>query len=364
MSFLDAILTGTADELATTGSPVSIGEAAPPTTANEQLVTVDATHAEWQPLPAPPIASDLIVAGNGLVLTGTRLDVVGHADGSIDVAEDAVRVGVLASDAQHGNRGGGALHAVVGVLAGFMSSADKAKLDAIAVGALTDPFLKRPTTPSAWDMECGTWSDPDFANNGWTVLLGAAPWSVVTRAGDITPGVTPAAGTYRSTLIGGQLFVQFGSNVTVSKATTSAAYTYVSRVYSTEFSSGRVVDSFVSSSPKWAESGARFYYTGVENVNYVEGLFVGPSTFTLYTNAATISQSLDCVRYIYDPASGSMTSNVVAVAGHWVVNGSTGPRSVAITAAYAGVFIATSPTIYAFGFIRRLTGSNVFPNAV
>lgn len=73
-----------------------------------------------------------IVGGAGLVKTGNTLNVVANADGSMVINADDIQVGVLATDAQHGNRGGGALHAVAtGAVAGFMSAADKTKLDGL-----------------------------------------------------------------------------------------------------------------------------------------------------------------------------------------------------------------------------------------
>jgi phage-related tail fiber protein len=80
-----------------------------------------------------------IVAGNGLVKTGSTIDVVAHADGSIVANADDVKVGVLATDAQHGVRGGGTQHALVtpnpGGVAGFMDPADKLKLNNLAVAS-------------------------------------------------------------------------------------------------------------------------------------------------------------------------------------------------------------------------------------
>lgn len=79
---------------------------------------------------------DSVTAGDGLVDTGTAadpiLDVVANADGSIVVNADDLQVGVLASDAQHGARGGGSQHAlaIAAGAAGFLSGADKTKLDA------------------------------------------------------------------------------------------------------------------------------------------------------------------------------------------------------------------------------------------
>lgn len=60
-----------------------------------------------------------------------QMDVVANADGSIVVNANDIQVGVLATDAQHGTRGGGTLHAVAvaGVSAGFISAADQTKVD-------------------------------------------------------------------------------------------------------------------------------------------------------------------------------------------------------------------------------------------
>lgn len=76
-----------------------------------------------------------ITAGTGLTgggdLSANRtLNVAANADGSIVVNADDIQVGVLATDAQHGDRGGGDLHddATTSV-SGFMSAADKRKLE-------------------------------------------------------------------------------------------------------------------------------------------------------------------------------------------------------------------------------------------
>ena len=79
--------------------------------------------------------SRTLTAGAGLTgggdLTANRTFNVGaNADGSIAVNADDIQVGVLATDGQHGNRGGGLLHAlaVSGGAAGFMSGTDKQSL--------------------------------------------------------------------------------------------------------------------------------------------------------------------------------------------------------------------------------------------
>lgn len=92
-------------------------------------------------------ASRTLTAGAGLTgggdLSADRtFDVVANADGSIVVNADDVQVGVLATDAQHGVRGGGTQHAAVVPAGanGFMTGADKSKLDGIASGATNTPL--------------------------------------------------------------------------------------------------------------------------------------------------------------------------------------------------------------------------------
>lgn len=81
-----------------------------------------------------------VLAGNGLEFAGdlVTLHVVPHADGSILVGANDVQVGVLATDAQHGARGGGTQHAVAtGASAGFQSATDKTRADALWARTIT-----------------------------------------------------------------------------------------------------------------------------------------------------------------------------------------------------------------------------------
>jgi len=81
------------------------------------------------------------LTGGGDLSADRTFNVIANADGSTTVNANDIQVGVLASDAQHGVRGGGTQHAVATVaVAGFMSSADKTKLDGIAAGAQPDPI--------------------------------------------------------------------------------------------------------------------------------------------------------------------------------------------------------------------------------
>lgn len=145
-----------------------------------------------------------ITAGGGLTKTGNQLDVVAHADGSIVVAADTVQVGVLATDAQHGSRGGAALHAnATTTTAGFQSAADKARADA---GTTLDVAATFATpTIGQWSMVTGNVTLPTTTVLGSTVGLYALSSIRVTppsghtivKNGQSTTGtVAMLAGTY------------------------------------------------------------------------------------------------------------------------------------------------------------------------
>lgn len=89
------------------------------------------------------LAATDMIAGTGLTGGGTlaanrTFNVAANADASIVVNANDIQVGVLATDAQHGVRGGGTQHAVAtGAAAGFVSAADKTKLDTYAATSAT-----------------------------------------------------------------------------------------------------------------------------------------------------------------------------------------------------------------------------------
>lgn len=113
--------------------------------------------AAWQQVSASLVGTvpdtRRVIAGSGLTGGGAlssdiTLDVVA-GDGSIVVTANSIEVGII-GDAQHGTRGGGALHAeATGLAAGFMGAADKTKLDAIEAGATADQVAAEvPFTPN------------------------------------------------------------------------------------------------------------------------------------------------------------------------------------------------------------------------
>lgn len=126
------------------------------------------------------------VAGAGLTNSGSTVNVIANADASIVVNANDIQVGVLASDAQHGVRGGGTQHsnAVASGAAGFMTGADKAKLDGVEAGATA------------------TVAGAGLTSSGSTVnVIANADGSIVANANDIQVGVINA--TQHGNLAGG-----------------------------------------------------------------------------------------------------------------------------------------------------------------
>lgn len=116
--------------------------------------------------------------GNGLELIGgPTLQVKKHTDGSIDVVTDGVQVGVLATDAQHGVRGGGTQHAaaVSGGAAGFMTGADKQRVDGLWARTIT--------------AGAGLTGGGDLSANRTLDVVANADGSIVVNANDVQVGV-------------------------------------------------------------------------------------------------------------------------------------------------------------------------------
>lgn len=129
-----------------------------------------------------------ITAGAGLTKTGNTINAVAHADGSIVANADSLQVGVLATDAQHGNRGGGGLHAnASGSAAGFMSVAMHDKL-----AAYEDPAIAVSEPGLLGLFQYGAFT-PFAAGDDLHVLrsngAGAAPsWDTIANLGAFSPG--------------------------------------------------------------------------------------------------------------------------------------------------------------------------------
>jgi hypothetical protein len=155
------------------------------TSVNGFLASGDKTKLDGLPSSVPP-TTRTITAGAGLVgggdLSADRtINVGAHVDGSITVGADAIQVGVLASDTQHGSRGGGTQHAVVTTsTAGFSSAADKTKLDGLPTSA---PPTTRTVTAGA-----GLTGGGDLSADRTINVVANADGSITVNADDIQVG--------------------------------------------------------------------------------------------------------------------------------------------------------------------------------
>lgn len=127
------------------------------------------------------------IVGSGAGLTGggdlsadRTLAIGANADGSIVVNANDIQVGTLASDGQHGNRGGGSLHSTATTSsAGFLSASDKTKLDGLNGDPPFEIVLYAETTidvsggvPTTWEDLIQFFPDDDTHSSiRWTVTV-------------------------------------------------------------------------------------------------------------------------------------------------------------------------------------------------
>lgn len=129
----------------------------------------------------------VLTAGTGLTgggdLSADRtFNVVANADGSIVANANDIQVGVLATDAQHGVRGGGTQHSVAtGAANGFMSAADKTKLDGL-------PSTAPPTTRTI-TAGAGLTGGGDLSADRTIDVAANADGSIIVNANDIQVGI-------------------------------------------------------------------------------------------------------------------------------------------------------------------------------
>lgn len=221
------------------------------------------------------------------------------------------------------------------------------------------PLTGMSPSPDSWNLEARFWTSADFAVNGWSITERDTA-TVLTRAGEVDTSVNPSAGTYRSSLRGGQVIVQTRSGVIVqiTKAVTGTNnFTYKMHVRSLDYGTGYYASGFVSDTLNPSTVGARFYSIGLEQTNVVENLRVGPSTNTTYFTGAAQPYYNDFVCCVRSTSANSQGSYYAMTDGPGI-SGSTG-RNNNLTIAYAGVslYSASNAGYFFLDCIRRGTGS-------
>lgn len=125
------------------------------------------------------------MTGGGALSADVTLNVIANADGSIVANANDIQVGILATDAQHGNRGGGAIHsAATTSVAGFMSAVDKTKLDTVQGG--TDTLSSGTVTISTATITANSRIMITMKDPGAGAITGFAAFDV--PVGTRTPG--------------------------------------------------------------------------------------------------------------------------------------------------------------------------------
>lgn len=239
-----------------------------------------------------------------------------------------------------------------------------------AIGAGVFPYVSLYTSPppdEAWDLEARNMTDPDLAANGWTVsLFNVAPWTVLTRVGNIDFAVAPGAGQYRSSLINGRLFVQTptGAAVQIVRAVTATSgFTIKTHASCALFAASNVACALISNTAQPGNGpSSRVYYAGLDSTNVNETLFTGalPGSYNvLFNSGVTVAQS-DLVSYV-DAVSVTESESLVVTALEGQRTKARTTRATAIAATHAGMFIAQAAGgITMIDFIRR-TALRQFP---
>lgn len=233
------------------------------------------------------------------------------------------------------------------------------------------PYLHKPTSPDSWNLETRDWTNPDIAANGWTITLLDSPWTVQTRAGNIDITSDPSANTYRSTLAGGMLHLQFPVNtyVLIYKTTTAPAFTYAlcARATINIASNANIVTVALADNAQRKAVGAKSYFLSMEATTQIEGTLTGPGTFNLFVNTAPSDVQYDTIKYLHYTAA----SNVVAAVARSPLNGRTVlpanvttpvNRTFAFTPTLCGIYMgSTLREIFHLDFLRRYPLWTVIP---
>lgn len=238
-----------------------------------------------------------VTAGDGLTKNADTIDAVANADGSIVVNADDIQVGVLATDAQHGNLGGGTLHddAVAAGASGFMTGADKTKLDGVETAAKDDQTI----TAGAGMTGGGT---GDVALD----VVANADASIVVNADDIQVGVL-ATDTQHGARGGGT------QHADVVAAGASGFMTGADKTKLDGVASGAIANVVEDTTPQLGGT----LDGNSQEINNVTGLVVGSATL----NSVAILQGDSTTKGFLPPRmTAAQRDAITAVAGLMIYN--------------------------------------------
>ena len=223
-------------------------------------------------------------------------------------------------------------------------------------------ILSPPVSPSTFDDEFSSGS-ADLSTRGWAILdivTGVA----LTRAGSVSyMGALPAAGTYNSDIVRGQLVLQipFGVQVFISKAVSSAnPYTYVMRGSSQAGNHCWV----------WTNASSTFNTGNGYGVGQVSGSLRGcgiaSKTGTTFTQRITYGSTLEGTSdtfWLSVPGSGTGTfaaQTINPYSGFPFYYTATALTT--YTPAFAGIelYCNANPSWYTIDFIRQYAGQGIW----
>ena len=186
------------------------------------------------------------------------------------------------------------------------------------------PFLVQPESPNAFDLDAQEITTPLLSDLGWTVAGYASPFTAYTRAGNVDLASDPAANTYRSTIVSGELWIQIrpGDAVQIARAAVPN-FTYKARVRPARFGGGgtflKYAYFFVAKGGMHQEqAGVNQFRCGVEDNHWFMAQLLA-AAYTGKGSADPGADGADAIFYINVPppvaATQDVTSRVVTSLG-------------------------------------------------
>lgn len=171
------------------------------------------------------------------------------------------------------------------------------------------PFASEPDNPNPWDLQPSELASPDLAASGWPIfdLVAKTP---ITRAGDVDINTNPAAGTYRSTIVGGELWIQLPPNsyAYTLKAGAASGETYRARIRPANFGGGSgnepIMSLVVATGQNLETPGVDYFRAGLTDIHWQFYWFTGTTFHATVPNVDADPNFLgaDTVYYINVPA--------------------------------------------------------------